>query len=141
MSDMAYGYVTLGKSGDSIRDTTTSAMVTQPASGDTVVLWDSTYAGKGNVAMGYGSRYKQLVINNYSSAASATNGLSVEESNDGGTNWDVVATYTIAATTYTKTYVAVSAPEVRVRYVNSANALTAFRWSVLGDTLERNTGV
>lgn len=111
--------------------------VAAPASGATITLW----ASNTNNGSSYTNtaRYKRLIVNIYSSHLSAANGLQIDESNDGGTTWRNVASYSIVATTYTKTYCAVSAPHVRARYVNSANALTTWEMSVLGDQTERAT--
>ena len=105
-----------------------------PTSGQTITLWSSA----DNVSASHaGARWKRLVINVYSSHASATDGLKIEESQN-NSNWRTLKTYTIAATTYTKNYVAVSAPFVRATYENSANTLTAWEMSVLGDADERS---
>ncbi len=127
------GYVTLAKLGAG------TGQVAKPGSGLTIVLWDST---SNNAAAGKGARYKMLVVNITSSADSAANGLTFEESNDGGTTWEVVGTGDSYATAngYVKTYKKVSAPEVRVRYANSANVLTTWRGSVMGDPMERSNG-
>jgi len=112
-----------------------SAAVAAPASGATITLWSSA----GNVAQAtQGARYKRLVINLYVSHASASSGLQIDESVD-NSNWRNLVSYDIAATTYEKKYVSVSAPFVRVRYVNSANTLTTWEMAVLGDQTERAT--
>lgn len=112
-----------------------SAAVAAPGSGSTIVLWSSA----GNISQAtQGARYKRLIININSSAASAANGLQVDESED-GTNWDNLVSFSIAANTRTKNFVVVGAPFVRVRYVNSANVLSTWRMSVLGDQNERGT--
>jgi len=110
--------------------------VAAPGSGATITLWLST----DNLRPLQTARKKRLIINIYTSHVSATNGLQIDESNDGGpTNWRNLVSYTIAATTYTKNVVSVSAPYVRVRYVNSANVLTTWEYSVLSDEDERAT--
>src|SRR5690348_10468271 len=106
--------------------------VAAPGSGATITLWSSV--GTAGTA---GSRYKKIIVNIYSSAASGTNGLVIAESNDGGTNFRTVTAVTVAATTYTKTYVTVSAPIIKVSYTNSANVLTTWEMSVLGDQQDR----
>ncbi len=104
-----------------------------PGSSATVTLW----ASNANVTQTTGAaHYKRLIINNYSSAASAASGLQIDESYD-GTTWYNLVSYSISATTYTKSYVSVGAPYVRVRYVNSANVLTTWGAVVLGDRSER----
>ena len=112
-----------------------SAAVTAPGSGATITLWSS--AGNLVQATG-GARYKRIIVNVYASHVSAASGLQFDESVD-NTNWRNVVSYTIAATTYTKSFVAVAAPFVRVRYVNSANVLSTWEMTVLGDQDERAT--
>ena len=128
MSDM-HGWDVLSKTGDTVNNATTT-----PASGATVVLYQSNLPN----AKRYGARFKMLMINIISSADSAANGVTVDESNDGGTTWDNLTAFTYAtASGYVKTYVKVSAPEVRVRYANSAATLSTWRFAVLGDNYER----
>jgi hypothetical protein len=113
--------------------------IAAPGSGATITLWQSAPTpsnDRRSIGPNRGRRFKRLVVNIYSSHASAVNGLAFQESQD-ETNWRDVVTYTIAATTYTKNYVAVSAPFVRVVYTNSAAVLTAWEMSVLGDAYER----
>lgn len=103
--------------------------IVAPGSGSTVTLWDS-----GNYT---GGKYKLLIVSIYSSHASAANGLQFDESWDEGANWDNIVSYTVAATTFTKNMIVVSAPRVRARYVNSANVLTAWRGGIMGDVYDR----
>ncbi len=134
------GYVTLQKlSLTATVGTSSVAGGGPPGSGATVVLWSSM---SNNVAAGKGARYKMIVVNVNTSADSAANGLTFEESNDAGTTWEVVGTGDSITTGggYTKTYKKVSAPEVRVRYANSAAVLTRWRGSVMGDVMERGNG-
>lgn len=112
-----------------------SAAVAAPGSGATITLWSSS----GNeVQSTQGAHYKRLIINIYTSHVSAASGLQIDESVD-NSNWRNVVSYTIAATTYTKNFVAVAAPFVRVRYVNSANVLSTWEMTVIGDQNERGT--
>ncbi len=131
MSDM-HGWTTLAKTGATVNGATTT-----PASGATVVLYQSNLP----TARGYGARNKMLMISIISSANSAANGVTVDESNDGGTTWDNLTAFTyLTASGYVKTYVKVSAPEIRVSYANSAATLTTWRYSVLSDNRERGNG-
>lgn len=118
-----------------------SGQIAQPGNGATITLWDSGGTISGAVSQvankNGGARFKRLLINIFSSHVSAANGLQIDETNDDGTTWDNLVSYTIAATTYTKNVVSVSAPRVRVRYVNSANVLTQWRGAVLGDEYDR----
>ncbi len=110
-----------------------SGAVAAPGSGATITLWSSA----GNILVAtQGARWKRLIINVNSSAASAASGLQIDESPD-GTNWDNLVSYSVSANTFSKYYVSVGAPFVRVRYVNSANVLTTWRMSILGDQTER----
>lgn len=119
--------------GSGVGATATTGTVAAPGSGATITLWSST----GNeVQATQGARYKKLVASLYVSHLSAANGLQFDESVD-NTNWRNVASFSIAATTYTKSYVTVSAPYVRVRYVNAANVLTTWEMSVCGDQADR----
>ena len=107
--------------------------VAAPGSGSTITLWSSA----GNIASAtMGSRWKRLLINIKASAASAANGLQIDESVD-NSNWDNLVSFTIAANPYTKNVILVCAPFVRVRYVNSAAVLTTWIMSVLGDQSDR----
>ncbi len=132
MSDML-GYDLLGRTGAKVNNVDT----TLPLSGVTLTLYQSNWGGP-PTKLDTGCRFKMLIFNVFSSHASATNGFTVDESNDGGTTWDNLFQATIAASTATKAYVKVSAPELRVRYANSASNTTTFRWSLLGDRRERS---
>lgn len=127
------GYNVLGKTG----------MVIQPASGATAVLYDSTKesTARGMLSSSHqGARWKAIIVNLNSSHDSAANGLEISESDDDGAHWDITYKHSYVAATDVRFkigYFLVSAPDVRVRYINSANVLTLFRWSVLGDSFER----
>lgn len=110
-----------------------SAAVAAPGSGATITLWSSVTAG---LPATTGARYKRLIVKVISSAASAASGLQFDESVD-GSNWDNLISYSISANTFTASSVAVSAPFLRVRYVNSASVLTTWRMWVCGDQKER----
>lgn len=70
--------------------------------------------------------YSEVRITVIASHASATDGLSIQQSSD-STNWDITDTYTIAATTG-KTYVIPrQARYMRVVYTNGATLQTSFR--------------
>jgi len=135
MSDM-HGWHTLSKTGDKVNGVSTT-----PGSGSTVTLYDSTVQAGG--PRGAGARFKMLVINLNSSHDSAATGVTIDESNDGGANWENLSAQSFTyqtASGYVKTFVKVSAPEVRVKYANSANVLTRWRFSILGDSEERGNG-
>ncbi len=109
-----------------------NSAVAAPGSGATITLWQST-----NITT-MTARIKRVIASLYVSHASAASGLQFDESVD-GTNWRNVVSYSISATTYSKNYVSVAAPFVRVRYVNSANVLSTWEMSVLTDEQERAT--
>jgi hypothetical protein len=131
------GYIYLRR-GVLTADLNNPQLAIPPTSGQTITLWSSEgTVGPVQANADRGARWKRIWVNIYSSHASAADGLSFEETNDDGVNWDVNVSYTIAATTYTKVSVAVSAGGLRIRYTNSANTLSAWRFGVLGDSFER----
>jgi hypothetical protein len=107
-----------------------------PTTGQTKTLWTSD-ANVPN-ATATGSRWKRLVINVYSSHASAASGLKIYEKQSAGATYRELTAISVSATTYTKNYIAVSAPFIKVDYENSANTLTTWELSILGDTDERS---
>jgi len=106
------------------------AQTTNSANSTTSVL------GNGGVFTGTSvdvSGYATINVSVFTDQASATNGLSMQQSSD-GTNWDVTDTYTVAAQAAGggKTYaVQVSAKYFRVVYTNGATPQTAFRLQTL----------
>jgi len=121
------------------------ALADAPASGATVTIYDTTTSagtGQGQGAHGHGQRHKMIVFSIYSSHISdGTTGYTVDESWDGGVSWDnLQTTPVIAATTYTKVYTKVSAPDFRCQYKNSANTLSTFRGGLVVDARERGNG-
>lgn len=131
MSTESYGYVTLSR-GTLTADANNPQLISPPGSGSTITLWSSEAA-----VTRRGCRWKRVVANIFSSHASAANGLIFEESSDDGANWQTLVTFSILAATYTKNVVAFSAPGARIRYINSANVLTAWQMSIMGDPEER----
>lgn len=107
-----------------------------PGSGATVTLWASeTNVGK----VQRGLRYKRIIVNVFSSHASATSGLSIKQLS-GATYREIPSGgTTVSATTYTVVNAAVGSAEVEVTYTNSASVLTAFEYEVLGDTIDRSS--
>lgn len=100
----------------------------------TVVSTNSTATPLGAAGVFTGTaidvtRYASANVSVFTSHASATDGLSIQQSSD-GTNWDVTDTYTVPATTAGngKTYsVQVAAMWLRVVYTNGGTLQTAFR--------------
>lgn len=82
----------------------------------------ATYTGTGEDV----SNFSEMRITVFSNVASATDGLSVQQSTD-NTNWDVTDTYTIPAGT-AKTYVVPrQARYFRIVYTNGGTIQTSFR--------------
>lgn len=79
--------------------------------------------------IGYGSSSVTV----FSNVASATNGLSIQQSSD-GTNWDIIDTYTIAAGVASKINVPRQAYFLRVVYTNGAGAQATFRLQTILNT-------
>lgn len=96
----------------------------------------STPLGAGAVFTGTAvdvTRYASANVSIFTSHASATDGLSIQQSSD-GTNWDVTDTYTVPATTAgnAKTYsVQVAAMFLRVVYTNGGTLQTTFRMQTI----------
>lgn len=126
MSDDERGYRQIVKTND----------VAAPASGATATLFTTTAApGKNR-----GHLIKALIINIESSHDSATDGLVISESDNDGTTWKTIytRTYTQATDGRLKViYKLVGAPDVRVQFINSANTLSTWRFSVFADEYER----
>lgn len=72
------------------------------------------------------TEYASIVVSVFSSHVSATDGLSIQQSSD-GTNWDLVDTDTIPATTGKTFSVPVQAKFYRVVYTNGATLTTSLR--------------
>ena len=123
------GYVLLARG--VLSATAGTGQISAPARGATLTLLSTSTTNSAE-----GTRWKKLILSAYSSHVSAADGVLFEESID-GTNYRTLVSYTLAATTYTKYYVTVSAPILRVKYTNSANTLTAFELSLMGDPNER----
>lgn len=115
-----------------------TGQISAPASGQTITLWASSPGGDQQLAgtKPSGVRWKRIIVNIYASHASAASGLDFQESVDGVT-FRTNTAYSISATTYTKNIVSMSAPFLRVRYTNSANPLTTWEMSVIGDEYDR----
>ena len=76
------------------------------------------------------SEYSDVAVSVFASHASATDGLSVQQSAD-GTNWDIADVYTIPATTGKIFHLGVSAKFYRLVYTNGATLTTALRIQTL----------
>ncbi len=70
--------------------------------------------------------YASIVVSIFSSHASATDGLSIQQSSN-GSNWDLGDTYSVPATTGKVFTVPVQAKFFRVVYTNSGTLTTSFR--------------
>jgi hypothetical protein len=122
--------------------TAAQGYIPAPGSAATITIWDSgsnegaqQLQGASNVK---GVRFKRLIMESTTSHDSGASGVVFQSSSDNGTNWDTIVSYTdTAAGAPNIHYVSVSFPRVRVRYTNSANVLTAWRGSLVGDEYER----
>lgn len=72
------------------------------------------------------SKYAEIRINVISDVASATNGLSMQQSSD-GTNWDHIDAYTVAAATGKEFGVPVYGKHFRIVYTNGGTNQASFR--------------
>ena len=117
----------------------TGLYIAKPGSGLTIVIFDTTAnstASGASSSSNFGARYKGLIWNLESSHDSAANGMTIDESDDGGLNWSNVYSHSYVQATdgrFKRTHNTLSAPDFRVRYANSANVLTTWRFSLLGE--------
>ena len=124
----------LGKVGiDQTTPGTTNAVVVTANS--LVSTANSTTANLGVSAVFTGtsediSEYSTIMVSVFSSHASATDGLSMQQSMD-GTNWDLTDVYTIPAATGKTFNVAVNAKFYRLVYTNGATLTTSLRIQTL----------
>lgn len=89
----------------------------------------AVFTGTSVNVQGYGSATITVISN----VASATNGLSIQQSSD-GTNWDITDPYTVAAGVVSKINVPRQAVFLRVVYTNGAGAQASFRLQTLLNT-------
>lgn len=95
-------------------------------SSTTVLAANAVFTGTSDAV----SQYSEARIYVISNVASATNGLSIQQSSD-GTNWDITDTYSISAAAG-KTYgVGISGSFFRIVYTNGATLQASFRIQVI----------
>lgn len=83
------------------------------------------------------TNYAAIQVSVFSSHASATDGLSLQQSSD-GTNWDVTDTYSISATTSKLISVQPAARFFRLVYTNGATLTTSLRIQTVFHTIAPN---
>jgi len=128
---MSDGYQVLAKM--ALSPASGSSTVGPPGSSATITLFDSTTAGA-LAARSRGLVFEKVILNLLSSHASATDGVIFEVSTDRGANWESLITYTnTPGGTLFQRHVVIGASDFRIRYTNSANALTAWRGSLIGE--------
>jgi hypothetical protein len=119
----------------------TGGVQAEPASGATITIWDSTAnSPAGCEAFPRASRYRRLQLYVNASHDSGSSGVIFYGSSDGVT-WAVVqdnggsaAAYTYTASNGGVTFtVPCRTPHMKVTYTNSANALTRYDMSLIGD--------
>lgn len=101
-------------------------LVSTNNSSTTPLAANGVFTGTSDNVVGY-AEAKIYIISN---VASATNGLSIQQSND-GTNWDVIDTYTIAAATAKTFGVGIDGSFFRIIYTNGATLQTSFRLQIV----------
>lgn len=106
----------------SITGNTTSGMVSTNNSSTTNITGSAAFTGTSEDV----TQYSEMRVSVFSSHASATNGLSIQQSSD-GTNWDISDTYTIPVTTGKTFVVPRQAKFFRIVYTNGATTTTSFR--------------
>lgn len=112
-----------------------------PGSGATIIIFDSTANANGK-QFNTGIPFSRLALTIVSSADSAANGVIVEGSEDNGATWDAMATASqyLTASGLVAFDIFVTAPQVRIRYINSAAVLTTWKMSLVGVIGDRAKG-
>lgn len=109
-----------------IKSNNASGLVSTNNSSSTNITGSAAFTGTGEDV----TQYSEMRVSVFSSHASATNGLSIQQSSD-NTNWDITDTYTIPATTGKTFVVPRQAKFFRVVYTNGATTTTSFRLQVI----------
>lgn len=110
-----------------------------PGSGATIVILDTTLAGKWPIAK-WGVDFNRLQLNIYSSHDSGASGLVFSSSFDRGTNFRTQASYTYLNANGPTTYdYLMKGGHLKIAYTNSANVLTAWEMELFG-IYDRNPG-
>lgn len=125
------GAVSAGADGDYIALTTDAQGALRVDLNGTVSTNNSTTSVLAGGAVFTGTsddalNYNEITITVIASHASATDGLSIQQSSD-NTNWDLTDTYTVAAATAKTFSVPRQARYFRVVYTNGATLQTSFR--------------
>lgn len=110
---------------------TGSGEQSKPGSGSTITIYDST-ANSNGLQFGTPVPFTRLMLTIVSSADSNATGVIFEGSEDNGANWDNMATPAqyLTANGMMTFDTGVTAPQVRVRYINSSAVLTTWRMSL-----------
>lgn len=132
LNDLEYEYFAAATGYDPATDTSTGL---SDAVESVVSTANSTTVNLANGAVFTGTseevrNYSQIQVSVFSSHASATNGLSLQQSSD-GTNWDIVDTYTIPAATGKIFSLAPAARYFRLVYTNGGTLTTSLRIQVV----------
>lgn len=103
-----------------------NSLVSTANSSTALLILNGTFTGTSEDV----SDYSHITVSVFSSHASATDGLQLQQSSD-GTFWDFVDAYTVPATTGKTFSAAVQAKFFRVVYTNGGIMQTAFRLHVI----------
>src|SRR5579872_3501948 len=120
--------VTHGKAqiSGSFSSTPPASVVSTVNSTTTPLTANATFTGTSESALAYGS----ISVEAFADQASASNGLIVEQSQD-GTNWDTQASYTVAASTAFQQTINLTGQSFRVLYTNGTGNQGTFRLQVI----------
>ncbi len=99
-----------------------SAVVSAANSSTTPLAANGVFTGTSESVLGYQS----VLVSVFANQASASNGLSIQQSQD-GTNWDYTAQYFVSASAPLSVNVPVRAQFMRVVYTNGATLQATFR--------------
>jgi hypothetical protein len=108
-----------------LRELLTTGDISTVNSSETPLAGDATFTGTAESTL----KYAVIVVSIFADAASAADGLVIEQSKD-GTNWDYDNKFTIPASSGKTFSFQPQAEWFRVKYTNGVGAQTAFRLSV-----------
>lgn len=104
-----------------------------PTSGQTITVFDSTANANAQQFI-TPLPFARLMLTINSSADSAASGVTFEGSEDNGANWNTMqaAQKYLTANGVTQYDIVVLAPQVRIKYANSASTLTTWQMALIG---------
>lgn len=121
--------------GTSINSTVIQGVVSSKNSSTVNLASNGVFTGLSELVKNYAS----IQVSVYANQVSAAGGLSLQQSSDGA-NWDIVETYTIAASTAKTISVQPAASYFRIVYTNGATIQGSFRLQTVYRTVGTSIG-